>query len=162
MSLFILANTQAFASNAQLELGPYMTLEGSTTQKTNNVFGWNEKPFVFAQWGAEVLNQKHSLNIGSLWKYGTQVEAVDFARINLKKNPVEDSLAFWDGVSDWDKHKKIGEWTVYYGWFNLCGAAGVKRLTFTVTPEPVSCMLFLLGGSALAAGKYIKSRKRSR
>jgi hypothetical protein len=60
----------------------------------------------------------------------------------------------------WDAVKELGEWNVTGGFFYTGGPADFAETSFTVTPEPVSSVLFVSGGLALLAGlRKRRSRK---
>ena len=54
--------------------------------------------------------------------------------------------------------KKTGLWNVDAFYSYAAGGSGLKSTSFSVTPEPISSALFLLGGGALALRNF---RKRS-
>jgi hypothetical protein len=77
-------------------------------------------------------------------------------------NPVS-SNQIWVSLNDsvWDSIKEVGTWNVdaYYslstldsGSFTVVSNPGAA--SFTVTPEPVSSVLFLLGGAGLIARRF--------
>lgn len=69
----------------------------------------------------------------------------------------------WLTLSNWHSVKEHGLWTVN-GSFLYSGVpldAGSAQYQFTVSPEPISSALFLVGGLALAGRKAYNSRKRS-
>lgn len=69
----------------------------------------------------------------------------------------------WLSLSNWDSVKEHGLWTIN-GSFLSAGApldSGTASYQFTVSPEPVSSALFIIGGLALGGRKFYNSRKRA-
>lgn len=62
----------------------------------------------------------------------------------------------WISPSDWATIKTTGIWNVNAGYSYATGETGARSASFTVTPEPISSALFLLGGGALALRTYRK------
>ena len=150
-----LAITTAEAANLNTLLNtPYSTLDHSTTQKT--VFGWNEQPFIFLRFDSNALDTDDTLKITWKW-FPTGGPVVSFQKEFLHSFPT-DPVSLWDGVSDWNLHKQLGEWTVKTKWWND-GNKGKDTVHFTVTPEPLGALLIMVGGAALAAIVGSKKRK---
>ena len=104
--------------------------------------------------------------------------ALDFT-ISLFKDPNDDfftgsetnSLPGGDGTIykwytllddfDWSAGSVVGDWTAQATFYDRgLGGWQNKETSFTVTPEPVQVVLFLLGGAPIAASLYRKSRFR--
>ena len=141
-SLF-LAGTTAFADNYNQI---FMTdANGSTTPKTN--FGWNETPWLYVKL-SEIAE-----SITSAW----------WTDPNGNKYKIFDAFStddIWLSPLNWSTIKKLGEWTITAVSHLDSGTVNQGRLSFTVTPEPVSSLLFILGGGALAGTKLMRSRKK--
>lgn len=140
-------------------LGPYMTdSAGSTVQK--DIFDWNEEPYVFIQFDREDLNPNAPLTIWWAWYY----EDEPFMTFEWESITgfQEDPVNIWNSLDNWDNYKKQGEWSVYVGWQNTGSGWGTDKTTFTVTPEPISSILFLTGGATLAARHYWKKRNKEK
>ena len=121
---------------------------GGTDIKTT--FGWDEKPWLYLK----LPTSADSTNIiGSAWTSPSGVIS-----------SVGDTLSgrtIWLGFDTWNSIRTAGLWNVtanYSGY--LGGPSGSGTTTFTVTPEPVSMILFLFGGAALAAA-YRKKKAKS-
>jgi hypothetical protein len=52
-------------------------------------------------------------------------------------------------LSDWDSARKVGPWTVYANYFDSQGHNFIASTEFTVTPEPATVALLLMGGLPL-------------
>lgn len=152
-----LSTSNAFAKKLEPSLGPYMTDEAITVKK--EVFGWDEKPFAFIQFDVNDLNINKPLKLWWKWRYdGEGPVSHEFERItDFPENP----LNLWNSLDNWNLHKKVGEWSVKTSWHNPGGGTGSQIVNFTITPEPVSLILFLVGGIALTARYYQKKRKES-
>ncbi len=69
----------------------------------------------------------------------------------------------WFGLNGWQEIRKTGDWdinawSVVFDGFRIAGKFNGDA-SFTVTPEPVSAVLFWLGGGLLAAQVVRKKRK---
>ncbi len=152
---------KAFATYLEPYLGPYMTYEGSTTQ--NDVFDWGEEPFAYIGFDVVDLNTRRPLELTWSWYFDTELFiASESQRISHFDEPF---LDIWNSLDDWDNYARVGDWRLVMSWENdvLCdvGGWGSHTFNFTVTPEPVSSVLFLIGGATLAVRVYRKKRKAS-
>lgn len=138
-------------------LGPYMTDEGSMAPKPNQTFGWNEKPYAFIQFDMDDLNTEKPLIMSWKWRY-EDGPVVSFERERIS-NFSGDTLNLWNSLDNWDIHKQAGEWSVVTIWRNPGSGGSRLKTSFTVTPEPVSSILFLSGGAVLAIRRYWKRKK---
>jgi len=136
-------------------LGPYMTDEESTTAKENQTFGWDETPFVFLQFDVDDLNTNNSLSLCHIWEHESK-NPWTWEWETITDFPKTNSLNFWGSIDNWDQYKKVGEWTVFVAWNNPAalkcdsgGGFGFQKINFTITPEPLSAMLFVIGGAVL-------------
>lgn len=128
---------------------------GSEVPKT--VFNYDEKPWLFLQIPHVMFDWKVSV---STWSWDGMA--------SYTLNPGDDVVfdggeKIWMAFSDqrWNDFKEEGEWVVspvsiLFEGFTPTFVTGTT--TCTVTPEPVSCALFLLGGGALFT--FGKRRKR--
>ena len=64
----------------------------------------------------------------------------------------------WITLSDWNSNK-VGAWDVTSTYLYPNGNTGSDTTSFTVSPEPISMILFLFGGMSLAASLYRKKKK---
>ena len=132
--------------------GPVMVgAQGSTAPQ--NTFDLNQRPFVFLEFDRNSLETKLPLLVNWKWIYANDKTLSFDAKLFL--DFPDDSLKIWKDANNWDAIKKPGEWEVKTSWFNpgffdLKGGEGSKIINFTVTPEPVSCLLYLAGAAPIA------------
>jgi hypothetical protein len=150
-------------THASLEpaVGPTTTDENSVTPKT--VFGFDETPFAFIQFESDKLNVDKPLKLRWTWKHEHDLVGQEYERTT--DFPPGDTTQVWNALDIWDEVKEPGDWSVKTNWFNLGEGGGFEKThftvaseSFTVTPEPLGISLFLLGGTALAAG--LRRRKK--
>ena len=159
--VLLISTSNASARELDLSMGAYMTDEGNTVEK--DVFGWDETPFMFMQFDVDDLNVKRSLHLNWVWwQDGEWPVSLEFDKLTDFSG---DSLNIWQAPKNWDNHREIGEWNVRATWWNpsFCsdkGGWGTSKVNFTVTPEPLSSILFLIGGTALVARRYLKRKKK--
>ena len=147
------------AAHARLDpsLGLYMTEENSMSSKS--IFGLDEKPFAFLQFHLDDLDLGSPLTIRWVWRFEGDRIAKEYEKIT---NFGGDPLDLWNSLDNWDLHKRTGEWSVRAKWRNGIGdEKGKDLVNFTVTPEPVSSLLFLLGGAGLAVTGYRKRKMQA-
>ena len=128
-------------------------------QKTE--FGWDETPYIYYKFTFVDVSETDTLNIGATWGsptsdfYGTGDLITVFSGNNLE---------LWHCLDNWNSGspaRELGQWNVTTGWFLFDqSASGLDSTSFTVTPEPVSSLLFLIGGAGLVTRRYYK-RKHS-
>jgi hypothetical protein len=130
---FVLLITGNAYSELEPSLGFYMTNGESTESK--DTFRWDETPFAFIQFDVDDLN-----------------------------NETEDKIQVRNSPDNWDFEKLAGKWTVQTTWRNPGSGGGMSKTAFTVTspvvPEPISSLLFVIGGAFLT-GKHFIKRKRN-
>ena len=119
---------------------------GSTTPK--NVYSLSETPWLFLEIPGQGFNFK-----GAKWFD----PSFDLRSINAM---VSFSSQNWFTPFNWNSIKEPGVWTVVAGYIDPFPALtrGIGVAKFTVTPEPVSSGLFLLGAAALAAKRFRRKR----
>lgn len=140
---------------------------GSEVQK--DVFSWNEKPWLFL----ELPDIEYQLSTTvSVWDWLGDNNGNGGGNGNKKgqnyiTTPDLDPLAqdgnkIWLSFSDqrWNEFKQKGAWLINPISVLLHGNHSTHFVTgqanCTVTPEPISCTLFLLGGGALFAARKRK------
>lgn len=127
----------------------YMTnAEGSTTQV--DVFGRNEQPWLYLK--APESDPADQLRVDWSWWHSPD------QGISQSFGTTTDTVA-WLTLDAWDSAKRLGGWDVYAAYFYTGGEKGGGSTNFTVTPEPVSSVLFLLGGLSLFGFEYKKRKK---
>lgn len=176
---FILANN-AFAENNEPALGPYTTIYGSTEETTT--FAINQKPAIFFQFektdmdlsasGADLVFGNYWLVLCSDWEhldgsgyYWLQEEQNGF---DDQTNP--DMINYWFTLDTWEENKQPGGWHVHGTWISTetlpMPTIGQGDWDFTVssesmpsptvTPEPISSLLFVSGISTLLIRRKTK------
>ena len=147
----------AFAlNNLSPSDGPFtVDSPGSTTPK--DTFDLSEHPFVFLEFDRDSLNTNLPLlTIGKWILENKQTLGLNFTLTSQFPN---DSVRLWSDAINWDLIKKTGKWQVDNSWLNLDffpgkGGIGSKTINFTVTPEPVASLLFIIGGAPVAFRLY--------
>lgn len=147
----VILTTNVFAGFDKI----YMTdAYGSYTEKTS--FNWNETPWLYVKLPLQKLNATSAFWEGPLGSYYF-TNSMGFGQkrwfsldsgIDSNGNPVA-----------WGDVKKLGAWNINAGYFYAGGGSGEGTTSFTVTPEPVSSILFIAGGAVLAGRRYLKRKK---
>ena len=87
--------------------------------------------------------------------------------IDYGTGPVTATEVWHPFPENWAANATPGLWTVEAQWtYQVVPPEGFENLaqgsgstTFTVTPEPVSSILFLVGGAGLVTRRYLKAKK---
>jgi len=118
-----------------------------------SLFGLNETPYLYLNLpdntSSGFLNDFHLT--GSVW-----TGPIDF--------PLPSGLEFsnseelWLTLPYWDLVKEPGHWDVDAAFFYVDGMKGKGSTSFSVSPEPVSTVLFLAGGGILAVALRRKKK----
>jgi len=138
-SIFALANSAFAAFDAIYTVG----FNGSTTLEDS--FDWNEQPWLYLDLPYSGLTYTISW-----WNPdGTDTYYDNFILLSGSSDKV------WHTLDDWLDKRQLGYWNVRADYSSHYGA-GSGETGFTVTPEPVSSALFLIGGVSLAAFRYRK------
>ncbi len=111
--------------------------DGSTTIK--NIFSFDETPYIHLHLPGVGLNFA-----GSFWNSPTNLN--HFA----SHGPSTDQ-DIWFSLTNWNTVREQGNWGVIANFFSSQGLSGSDQTSFTVTPEPLSAALFVVGGLTLAA-----------
>lgn len=120
--------------------------DGSTIQKTT--FGLDETPWLYM----------HLPDLGgSLAAEATWWTAPDSSSYYAGTAP-SGNQDVWITPSGWDSVKQTGTWNIDALYFTSAGKLESGQANFTVTPEPVSVTLFLLG----AGGMLLQRSKRKK
>ena len=106
----------------------------STTPK--NFFGPGEEPFLYMN---VAIPDGTIANTISGWNDPDGLGY--FSNSELSTNTER-----WASLSDWNSVEKVGTWTVHANYFDSAANNIVESTNFTVTPEPATMSLFLLGG----------------
>ena len=161
--------SQAYALEPEFpDVGPYAALENSTVEKLT--FGWDETPAIYTKWNIDELNASQPLHQTWVW-FNPDNHIVSMSSQDIGLQGLSGHLELWNSLSDnwvpslgtsWETEKKAGIWNVNVLWINTGGVLGAQNVQFTVTPEPVSSVLFLVGGTAIALRKVKYHQKTSR
>jgi len=133
--------------------------EGSPPAPPVDTFGWNETPWLFTH-----VPKGVTFVSASWWQDpGTQYSFDGSAYYFEDQNPagltgqfIWISLDQTSGGLDWIDIRQGGTWTADVETNNIYGftfGEEQRSTNFTVTPEPVSAALFLIGGISLAAAR---------
>lgn len=148
-SLLTLKNN-SYAAGTQ-EITSAYTTDASENPKT--VFSWNEIPYLFSTFNFWRAIEKE------VWVSPTLNTYIFTIRDNHSVKDFDPTRQeILNTLPNWNTRTESGVWT----WFARAnnGSANGQALTgtFTITPEPVSSILFLIGGAALFT-KHNRSKK---
>ncbi|MDP2923960.1 MAG: PEP-CTERM sorting domain-containing protein [Candidatus Omnitrophota bacterium] len=159
ISLFIL-NSSAFAA-AKWDFKT--TEKGSSDLKTE--FGWDEKPFSFLFIDQDKFSPVPSeLDIKLTWLYGAEEQYSErFYHLSWSNNlGPKGNFRIWEDPDRWNDIRQVGDWIAKVSWSANVDDTWTsnfnKSANFTVTPEPLSGILFAVGGVALAFFRKKKSK----
>lgn len=147
------------AAWAKVEYAQIYTVGAQGNDEAKSVFGLGEKPWLYLQ----LPNGTHQYNTDttfSEWNLGGD----SFYPSLLEDSYYREGNNIWIAFSDanWSVNKAVGEWeidalTVLYK--DGKPKKSVLGMTnFTVTPEPVSVCLFLLG----AGGMFVRRLRKEK
>jgi hypothetical protein len=118
----------------------------STEEK--NIFNPNETPWVYVKLSS---SENSAVNVSWLSPSGIGSMSQNFSNDTER----------WLSPQNWAGISQKGSWTIQANYFTPGGSSGNASANFTVTPEPVSTTLFLIGSLPLAVGVYRGRRKKS-
>lgn len=145
--------SQVNAAWALVQYDQIYTVGAQGSEDAKDTFGWNEKPWVFLQFPTGT-HQYDSEEMFSEWSLGPEDNFYfDSSEDIFYKSGNKAWVAFSD--TNWNAIKQHGEWeisslTVFYKDGDPKKTA-IGSTTFTVSPEPVSSSLFLLGAGGIFA-----------
>ncbi|MBI5665932.1 MAG: hypothetical protein HZC49_12730 [Nitrospirae bacterium] len=134
---------------------------GSTAPKTT--FDWNDTPWIYVKlptsgfyfevnWMNSPTGDNYGLSIMSssqeLW-----ISAESGYGGNKFINAGTSAEVTW--LNDM---REEGDWNVMGSYLYANGASGSGSTTFTVTPEPISFILFLAGGAVLGVRRFLNNK----
>ncbi|MBI5416615.1 hypothetical protein HZA55_01500 [Candidatus Poribacteria bacterium] len=142
------------------------TVDNYGSYNIKTTFGWNETPYLYIKLPSSGSYTLLSfIGQGNLGFSSNDEQYVNFS-YRYFKNPevwfsIDEEFAsmYWDDMS-WKDGKKTGWWYVESEYSKINGSSSGNAYTsYNVTPEPVSSILFLIGGVALGARQYKKRKK---
>jgi hypothetical protein len=168
LGVILLVGGKAFAA---FELNTYARMfmtnaSGNVVTSSQANFGWNEQPWVYIQfYGNQGSNNIGGSLNGATWTWdGTPTDKSFFKFYSTNKNEL------WIGFSEsyWQNSmRQAGDWTVSAlsllndktsgGCGNLKSFGDTVNFKVNAVPEPVSALLFLTGGAAIAAFRRKKA-----
>jgi|GEM_PF-6971243 hypothetical protein len=170
-ALFISMVCLCFAPRAQAQDAGWSletTREGKTNEKKN--FNLNQQPYGYLFIDNDFFKTApRKLDITWQWFYlgadGKEKEAQEkYLRLAWDSGLNKDGdFQMWESPDNWKGIEQAGNWKVKVAWNAVNGDGGVNRdgARFTIAPEPVSAILFLLGGAGLVTRK-LTIRKKSK
>ena len=153
----VLAAGMSFAKNAGtsgaeiIDIGTIYMVDsyGSTVQQ--NFFDLGATPWVYFELPSGAGSQ--NIAIQTSWNYDGELQ--DFFSMVVQKGTTE----VWYSADDWDSMQALGTWCVVAQYdANSPFTSGKGTAKFTVTPEPVSSVLFLAGSATLGFRHFRKKR----
>ena len=152
LSFAILLITLFMSGNQFAEGFSVISVNGNTSTESMDEFSLNDTPWLYIS--IPEVEDVHGTT--ALWK--SEQNSYFFTSYMGADNNIYFSLDNWDSI------KTPGEWNV--GVTSMQFIEGSYQMTsnstsFTVTPEPMSYVLFLVGGGALAGRHFWSSRKNA-
>jgi len=148
--LFVLLAT----SNASAAFSEFKMVgsSGSTVEQT--VFGWDETPYLYVK----LPRVGVYADIETDW-FSPEASSYEADKAVVLPG-ILGSKSQWISLSNWNDVKQVGTWNVSgaYEYLLPC-STGEGVASFVVTPEPVSLLLYGLGGLPLAA--HLTRRKKT-
>ena len=147
-SLAVLAGS-AFAKVSITDLYTVGSSGDTTLQDT---FTWNEIPWLYFAVSGSNMNGTYTAE--SWWNDpGSPPTQYDVSGTYGKG-----TTQVWLSLADWNSAKKMGLWTVDAKYSKSKSNSDTANTSFTVTPEPISSILFLTGGATLGFRRFWKKR----
>ena len=136
----------------------WMADEASIASKEE--FGWDEQPYSYFFVSKDFFTAvPEHLDIKWQWFYGDeqQYEEHYFYFPWNESTDEEGNFRIWESPQNWLSIRELGDWSAKVVWKAKIGEEWTgyryKSFDFTVTPEPVSGILFLAGGASLTAAR---------
>ncbi|NTV29157.1 MAG: hypothetical protein HGA80_03645 [Candidatus Omnitrophica bacterium] len=108
----------------------------STSRIQNSSFGLNDTPYLYMKIAPAVT--------GSLRSYWTGPDLKERSR--TRSITTASGTEFWFSLLYWNKDKQPGPWTVKGQLLSGTSLVDKAETSFVVTPEPLACVLYGLGG----------------
>lgn len=141
----------AFANGSYAEM-----VEDTGSFVAQNSFGWNETPWLHLH----ISEQDASWYVSGTFWQGPNSEYFFTGSNGVSEDiwlSLDSGLDSSNNPVSWDTVKQLGDWTVDGTYVVVPNfRTGNYSTSYTVTPEPISCVLFLLGGGSLAFSRFKK------
>lgn len=125
----------------------YMT-DSSGSFISQTIFDWGDTPWLYLKLPESGLNVTQSN-----WK------DPDSNYYFIGSDPGTEQ-EIWLSLNDWDSIKRTGLWEAEAVYSYASGSFSSGSTSFTVSPEPISSILFVTGGATLAVRHYRKKKKK--
>ena len=145
LTLLTLAAFLAVASPASAAFNTY-TVGSSGSTVAKGTFGFDETPFLYMKLPNDGFNFA-----SSFW------HAPSASTYFASQGP-SSTDARWLSLASWGSVKEAGDWTIDSNVFYSTGLTATDSASFTVTPEPLAMVLFLVGGAPIAVNLYRRRR----
>ncbi len=123
--------------------------ENSFTLQPDATYGWTQKPWLHVNLPSSVLDY----TIG-WWSPESGSPIFNTFKVTSGVTDV------WHGISDWNSARALGKWNIRLDYSS--GSEFIsKNASFTITPEPISSALFLLGGAGLISRRFLRKRQKA-
>ena len=161
------AATNANAVASSLDYQTIYTVDGDSSYTLKNEFAPGELPYSYIKFQSGYLSgppANTKLQVDWTWALASNPSITKSTSTKYPIGDFSSDLEIWEPpVSGWWSAKgEPGLWNLDVAWDDdqgLTGFSGNDSTTLTVTPEPVSTILFLFGGAPLAAAIYRKRKK---
>lgn len=149
LSIFVAFSVPAFAAGQFTEI--YTTgSNGGTAPKST--FGWNETPWLYLKL------PNPGLNVSSAWWQSPN------SKYYFTSTEPNNNQERWLTLNNWNDVKSSGPWSIDASYFyanNPNNPIGNGKTTFVVSPEPISSILFLVGGAALIGSRKFRKKRKA-
>lgn len=125
------------------------TVNSSSSTAAQDTFDYSQTPYLYMK-----LEIPSGAIANTISAWNAPLGSAYFGSSSLS-NDVER----WVSLANWNTVKEPGAWTVYANYFDSRANNVVGAANFTVTPEPATITLFLLGGLPLFYRKLRKENK---
>lgn len=124
-----------------------MFAEDKTTEKY--IFDFDETPWLYIK-----LTEESDNFIKTLWRAPS-------LEVHPEDTLPDETDEWWISLTDWETEKEVGLWRIS-ALLYLVGTPDASDVdystSFTVTPEPMGCALFALGGVTIALFRLRRKR----
>ena len=151
---FTFATLMFIASNVSAQsfgfLDLYTVNSGSSTA-AQNTFDFSGTPYLYMKLDVPSGAQANTI---SAWNAPSGSAYFSASQLNS-------DVERWVSLVNWNTVKEPGAWTVYANYFDSRANNVVGTANFTVTPEPATMALFLLGGLPLFSSRLRKTKNKT-